>query len=195
MTKIFISSTSRDLSKHRQAVIEALRTADAAPIAMEYFGSQSGDATTVSLEEVDKADLFIGIYAHRYGYRPDDDRSVTELEYLHAVKKDIPCLLFLVEDDYQDDLLDVHREQDEESITLLNMFKRKLQKTSVLLWFNTPEDLALKVTASYARWLTKHNNDHAGTSGGNTIINSKNVISGSKFGNVGDINIGDNNTR
>jgi hypothetical protein len=48
------------------------------------------------LADVAACDLYVGIFAHRYGYIPDrgnpDGRSITELEYRHAQALDIPRL-------------------------------------------------------------------------------------------------------
>ena len=35
---------------------------------MEDDGARSDDATTACLDEIDESDLFVGVYAHRYGY-------------------------------------------------------------------------------------------------------------------------------
>ncbi len=83
MTKsIFISSTSKDLKPRRDAVDAAIRRLELRPINMSDFGSQPGGAVGVSVREVGKGDIFVGILAHRYGYIPAGmDKSVTEQEY------------------------------------------------------------------------------------------------------------------
>ena len=52
------------------------------------------------LEDVAKADVYVGIFAHRYGYIPEDNPeslSITELEYRHAVECGKPSLIFLLD--------------------------------------------------------------------------------------------------
>ena len=53
------------------------------------------------LEDVAASDLYVAIFAHRYGYIPDQDnpdgRSITELEYRHARALGKPCLVFLLD--------------------------------------------------------------------------------------------------
>jgi uncharacterized protein DUF4062 len=38
---------------------------------MEDYGARPNDATCACLDEIDQSDLFVGVYAHRYGYVPD----------------------------------------------------------------------------------------------------------------------------
>lgn len=52
------------------------------------------------LSDVAACDLYIGIFAWRYGYiPPGEDRSITELEYRHAVKLGKPKLIFLLDEE------------------------------------------------------------------------------------------------
>jgi Domain of unknown function (DUF4062) len=54
------------------------------------------------LEDVATCDLYVGIFAHRYGHVSNHDnperRSITELEYRHAEALGIPLLVFLLEE-------------------------------------------------------------------------------------------------
>jgi hypothetical protein len=186
MISVFISSTSKDLLEHRRAVIETLLKAGIHPIGMEHFASQSGDAETVSINELHKADLFVGVYAHRYGYRPDDDKSVTELEYIAAKnrEKPLPRLIFVVEENYHHPLIDQHAETDSETTTLLAGFKRRLGKNEVWLTFTTPEDLAAKVSASVTRWLQKQGVKNDRPSGGGSVNIQGDMIGGNAIGNL-----------
>jgi hypothetical protein len=44
--------------------------------------------------------VYVGLLAWRYGYiPPQHDQSITELEFREAVRKRIPCLLFLLHED------------------------------------------------------------------------------------------------
>src|SRR5579871_4887048 len=111
--KVFISSTSRDLGKFRAKVKEAVLRAGAFPIAMEEFDATARNALQLCYDEVQKADIFIGIYAHRYGYAPgadstfrtvsgeqrsgDGETGITQLEYLWARERDLPLLLYVLD--------------------------------------------------------------------------------------------------
>ena len=48
------------------------------------------------------ANLFVGIYAHRYGYIPADaDISITEQEFIHAGRKsEKPIFGFIVDEEH-----------------------------------------------------------------------------------------------
>lgn len=63
-------------------------------IAMEYFVAEDKRPLDKCLEAVASSDLYVGIFAWRYGYRPPGyDRSITELEYRKAVECGKSCLL------------------------------------------------------------------------------------------------------
>jgi hypothetical protein len=96
-----ISSTSVDLPDHRRVTMEACQRLGIFPIAMEHLPARDADAVRVSLEMVDKADLYIGIYAWRYGHKPAGrDISITEMEFNRAVERGIPILVFLIHEDH-----------------------------------------------------------------------------------------------
>ncbi|HEY3863602.1 MAG TPA: DUF4062 domain-containing protein, partial [Verrucomicrobiae bacterium] len=83
-----ISSTALDLPAHRAAVKEACIDAGIFPIGMESLPARDASGITVSLEMVDKADIYIGIYAWRYGWVPDGRSiSITEMEFDRAAER------------------------------------------------------------------------------------------------------------
>ena len=83
-----ISSTALDVPQHRAAVKEACIGAGVFPIGMEDLPARDESGINVSLEMVDEADIYLGIYAWRYGWVPDGkDISITEMEFDHAVKR------------------------------------------------------------------------------------------------------------
>lgn len=195
MFKIFISSTIRDLADHRKLLLERLHTAAHTPVAMEYFGSRTGDAEKVSTEALLEADVFVGIYAYRYGYRPDDDKSITEMEYMAAKLGGKPPhrLLYLVQEGYSTPLFDANRDTDAEAVTLLQGFKRRLAKNEVVSTFTTPDDLAARVLADLTRLVAQaaHKPDNRGSI---TVGNATNSFIGNT--NISDsiINFGDSTT-
>ena len=93
-----MSSTYNDLIDHRRIVIEGLERMDLESGRMEIFGARPRTALEASLDEVAKSDLFVGIYAHRYGSMPDGFVSITEREYDRAVELKKPVLAFIVDD-------------------------------------------------------------------------------------------------
>ena len=64
------------------------------------------DPVEYSLNLVEDAEIYIGIFALRYGYVPEDpDRnpdglSITELEYRHAFERGIPVLIFIMDEEH-----------------------------------------------------------------------------------------------
>ncbi|MCX6900286.1 MAG: DUF4062 domain-containing protein [Verrucomicrobia bacterium] len=102
--KAMISSTAVDLPEHRKQVVEACLREGVFPIGMEQLPARDATGIQVSLEMVDKADIYIGIYAWRYGWVPDFDNpgkfSITEMEFNRAVERKIPILVFLIHKDH-----------------------------------------------------------------------------------------------
>lgn len=104
-----LSSTSLDLPEHRKEVMDACLRQDIFPKAMEHLPARDADAVRVSLEMVDEADIYIGIYAWRYGHIPEgQDISITEMELNRAVERGIPILIFL-----SHALAELHRQNQE----------------------------------------------------------------------------------
>ena len=80
---VMISSTALDLPEHREQVRLGCERAGFAPHdMMEHLAALNADAIEASLEMVERAEVYIGIFAYRYGYVPDGhDISITEIEY------------------------------------------------------------------------------------------------------------------
>ncbi len=96
--RIFVSSTYNDLIPYRQAAEKAINDQGQKYDGMEYLGSVASEPTKACLKLVEKCDLFIGIYAWRYGHIPaGSDISITEEEYQYATKSGIPCLCYVVD--------------------------------------------------------------------------------------------------
>jgi hypothetical protein len=100
-TAMINSSTSVDLPEHRQQAIDACLRQGIFPRAMEHLPARDADAIRVSLEMVDQADIYLGIYAWRYGHMPaGHDISITEMEFKRAEERGIPILVFTIHDDH-----------------------------------------------------------------------------------------------
>ena len=96
-----ISSTAIDLPEHRKQVFEACLREGVFPIGMESLPARDADAIKVSLEMVNKADIYIGIFAWRYGHIPSGNNiSITEIEFNRAVERKIPILVFIIHDEH-----------------------------------------------------------------------------------------------
>src|SRR6266576_5537379 len=80
--RIFISSTFIDLKELREEIASRLREVFGARLLiMETFGSDEAPPEISSLRKVRESDVFIGIYARRYGtVDVTTGKSITELE-------------------------------------------------------------------------------------------------------------------
>ena len=100
--KVFISSTYKDLIDYRAAAIRAVEGTNYQAGKMEVFGARSEEPIEACMNEVEECDLFIGIYALRYGYVPlGSDISITEMEYLHAKETGKTIYCFLLDEEKQ----------------------------------------------------------------------------------------------
>ena len=135
-----ISSTSIDLPEHRKVVMEACQRLDIFPKAMEHLPARDADAIKVSMEMVEVADIYIGIFAWRYGHIPEDhDISITEMEFNRAVERGIPILVFLIHDDHA--LTRKMVEANEAAQTKLEALKARARKGRGRAEFKSPENL------------------------------------------------------
>ena len=152
--RAFLSSTFVDLELHRLAVVAAIERLRQHVGRMEVMGAQPTEPTTACLAEIDTCDLFIGVYAHRYGFVPASSKtSITELEFEHARRGGKPIFCFLVDEKHQWPPAMI--EQGLGAASLVT-FKQTIRKRVVVDIFTTPENLALKVaTALWSYLLTR----------------------------------------
>src|ERR1041385_8945695 len=123
---VFISSTSLDLEKYRQAAIEVCVDLGFLPIAMESFEAMGVGATEGSKRKLKEADLYVGIIAHRYGYMEDGyTKSVTEIEFDYAGERGLDRLCFLVDPEHRWP----QKAYDRRNAKRLDAFKAKVEKS------------------------------------------------------------------
>ncbi|MDF1799779.1 MAG: SUMF1/EgtB/PvdO family nonheme iron enzyme, partial [Planctomycetota bacterium] len=97
---VFISSTYLDNAKRRERLNRVAARAGFTPLSMEAWTADERSVSTISLERVSQADVFLGLIAWRYGWTPPGEtKSITELEYEEAWRCGIPRLMFLIEED------------------------------------------------------------------------------------------------
>ncbi|MEK7834413.1 MAG: DUF4062 domain-containing protein, partial [Acidobacteriota bacterium] len=135
-----ISSTSLDLPEHRKQVIEACLRRSVHPLAMEHLSGRDDDAITVDTESVNNADIYIGIYAWRYGEVPEGgDISYTEMEFNRAEERGIPILVFTI---HKEHALTIDMvETDANAQKKLADFKERACKGRIRKEFKSPDDL------------------------------------------------------
>ena len=104
MHRIYISSTFEDLKTFRTAVAEGLRQAKHFPVGMEDYVAEGSRPLAKCVRDVAESDVYVGIFAHRYGYIPKeadnpDGYSITELELRTAMRElgKERCLIFTID--------------------------------------------------------------------------------------------------
>ena len=116
------------------------------PEMMEHLPALDADAIKASIQMVDRAHLYVGLFAHRYGHIPKEhDISITQMEYERAVERGIPRLIFLIDEDAPVRLRDVDKG---EKADKLNALKELLKEELVVSFFESPSDLRTKVVDS-----------------------------------------------
>jgi len=152
MKRVYVSSTYQDLKDYRSAVFGALRKMRCDVIGMEDYPAKDQRTVARCEQDVAACELYIGIFAWRYGYIPEEDnpdkKSITELEYRKARVYSKTCLLFLLDDmaPWPPHLIDSHTGANAAG-ERMKQFRAELQRHSPAL-FRSPEDLAAQVTAA-----------------------------------------------
>src|SRR5215212_5376932 len=157
---VMISSTALDLPTHREEVMTACQRQSMFPRMQENLpasgaGAEAGaEAVRVSLAMVDEAEVYVGVFAHRYGYVPAGrDISITEMEYQRAVERGITRLIFLMHDEHPVKASDVETGPGAEKLKRL---KERLKVENVVNFFESPADLRANVINSLAQYRTQH---------------------------------------
>ena len=128
--KVFISSTFVDLKDYREAAVHACRRVGLIAVYMEDFPPDPRDSVAFCKAKVEEADLFLGIYAHRYGYVPDGSEvSLIEMEYDWAIKQNLPVHLFVIDPDYSWPPSKIDKGKNSER---LDLFKERIGKSTYI---------------------------------------------------------------
>jgi formylglycine-generating enzyme required for sulfatase activity len=91
--KVFVSSTFLDNQERRKLVQDAITMAGMVWHGMEIFTASTRPTVEECLRYAKEADLLVGIIARRYGWEPDGNQSITEMEYDAAQDR----LMFLID--------------------------------------------------------------------------------------------------
>jgi hypothetical protein len=153
MTRVYLSSTFEDLKDYRAAVVQAIRWLGQDVIAMEDYVASDERPLELVLRDVAAADIYVGIFAHRYGYIPPspdnpDRLSVTELEYRQALRQGKRCYLFLLDDHAPWSPQFLEAGEGREKLVAL---RREIMERTPVSFFSTPADLASQVVTVLAR--------------------------------------------
>jgi hypothetical protein len=165
MTTIYLSSTYEDLKDYRGAVFEALRKAGYEVLAMEDYVATDRRPVDKCLADVAGADIYIGLFAFRYGYVPPtehgnpDGLSITELEFRHAEELRKPCLAFAVSEDapWPPKFIDGLKGE------RINRLREYLLTEKTASFFSSPHQLASLVQAAVTKQLEESKKSKTGT--------------------------------
>jgi HEAT repeat protein len=152
MAQVYVSSTFLDLKECREKVRLVLRKMGHEDMAMEYYAAEDQRPVEKCLSDVARCDLYIGIFAWRYGYVPSevnpDDLSITEMEYRQAQKTGKKCLIFLLSETAPWPPKDIDRDR-----TRIERLREELgQKHGTGSPFMSADELAGFVAAAVHKW-------------------------------------------
>jgi len=146
-SRAYVSATFKDLQAHRRIVQVVLKRFGYEDVAMEYYVAEDVRPRDKCLRDVAECDLYVGIFAWRYGFVPETDNpeklSITELEYRKAVELDKPRLLFVIDEDadWPAKFMDIDRS----SVARLHAAIRKDRLGAT---FSTPDSLEARLSAA-----------------------------------------------
>lgn len=108
-----------------------------------------------STRDVRTCDLYVGIFAWRYGHVPEGhDQSFTELEYRAAIEAGKPCLIFLLDEGAAWPRSMVDRGDAADRIEAL---RADLQKSHNVAFFSTAQELGILVATAVSPRLVADN--------------------------------------
>jgi Domain of unknown function (DUF4062)/AAA ATPase domain len=161
MTTIYLSSTYEDLKDYREVVYKALRKSGYNVIAMEDYVSTDQRPVDKCLKDVASTDIYVGIFAFRYGYVPPDAHgnptglSITELEFRQADALKKPCLTFVVNEDRAWPLKFDDARRAEDKGERINRLRQFLLTEKMASSFSEQYELATLVQAAVAKCLAE----------------------------------------
>lgn len=152
---VVVSSTARDLPEHRKEVMDACLRMGMLPVMMEHLPASDAEAISASLKLVDEADIYVGVFAHRYGYVPKQNNprqiSVTEMEYDRAVERKIPRLIFVIDKNHPLADFTIKDIDTGESAQKLAQFKSRIETENIVNFFKSSADLRAHVINSLSQ--------------------------------------------
>lgn len=132
---VFISSTYEDLKDERTAVLRAILQHGHFPLGMELWGAADEQQWQIIQRQIDVADYYVVIVAHRYGSLSDTGVSWTEREYDYAVEKGVPVLGFVQKGgSWPTEFVDKS-----ENAECIERFRAKVRTKPVSFWSNSDQ--------------------------------------------------------
>ncbi len=136
-------------------------------IAMEDYVAKDERPLQKCLDDIVSSDVYVGIFAWRYGYIPNDksenqsNLSITELEYRKAKEKGIPCLIFLLSEEigWPPRYIDGMGPSGIVGNDNIDRLRKELAQTHTVSFFKNKDELAAKVLAAANRFLNEVNEE------------------------------------
>ena len=136
--RVFVSSSMSELSPEREFIKSALQEQQIdAWVYEEDAGARPGSIRSTFLEEVQHADVYLGIFWNKYGEYTID-------EYEHAIASGKDCLIYEKRTDI---------EQRDPRLTSFLERINKVETGHTIRWYNTTEELGTFVQQDLARLL------------------------------------------
>jgi hypothetical protein len=158
---VFISSTFLDLQEERKEIWNALKKFNVIVKGMEEFGARPEDSLTTCLNEVEQADIYIGIVGVRFGsIDKTTNKSYTQLEYEKALESKKPVLIYLIDTDNAKVIpshIDIANQEK------LNIFKDKLKENHTIDFFKGSNDLVDKLNRQFKKYLNEKKDEFEST--------------------------------
>lgn len=158
--RVYLSSTFEDLREYRLAVLAKLEQAGLAVAAMESYTAADERPLDKCLADVASADIYVGVFAWRYGYEPPpshgnpEGRSITELEYRQAEAAKLQKLIFFAHPgtraDWPEQFIDELTGQGDRGAKLAR-FRSEVGTEKLASFFDSPAQLASLVLAAIMR--------------------------------------------
>jgi hypothetical protein len=152
--KVFLSSTGKDLARHREAVISVINSfAGFECDAMENWGPRDSGVAEFDDRRLRECQLAIFLIGHRFGSTPPHNNriSYTQLEYALAERLDKPRLIFMADDRFQIKAIEVEPDRERK---LQKTFRDRVKRSGkrIIAEFCDPQELAAQVEAAIRNW-------------------------------------------
>jgi uncharacterized protein YgiM (DUF1202 family) len=133
---VVISNTLQHLPEYHALVRDACISVAMVPHMI--LPPATVDAVQAALAIIDGAALYIGVFGHGYGHIPDGyDKSISEMEYEQAVKRGIPRLIYILDDNARGGATEIGVENKPK----LAAFKERLRNEQDVAIFWNPAQL------------------------------------------------------
>jgi hypothetical protein len=172
---VMISSTARDLPKHRDQVRLACERAGFEPREMmEHLTALNRNAIETSLRMVEEADVYLGILGYRYGTIPKGhDISISEMEFNHAVDLNKPWLVFFI---HKDHLVVIDQVETGPGALKLTALKDRIAEERVVAFFESPHDLRAHVVEALTRLAKELDAAEAGSAAAGAQLHRRTAV-------------------